>query len=150
MAALPFHPVVNAFPVVTTVLAAGCLLAGAARPGEAGREWLRRGLLLLIVALLAMPVVAWSGRAWAASAGMWPRGLALPPARARLLRVHVLGASLSTLLMILAALAVRAQLRGRGRWLALAVVLACALCTGVTAHLGGELAFGEPGVEDAT
>jgi len=150
MSALPFHPVVNAFPVVTTVLAAGCVLAGAARPGEAGREWLRRALLLLLVALLAMPAVAWSGRAWAASAGLWPKGLALPPAKAQLLRGHVAGATLSLLLMALAALLVSARIRGRGgRWLVLAVVLACALSTGLTAHLGGKLAFSEPEVEDA-
>jgi len=41
-----------------------------------------------------------------------------------------------------------ARSRG-GRWLVLAVVLACALSTGLTAHLGGKLAFSEPEVEDA-
>ena len=69
-------------------------------------------------------------------------------------QLTVLLGALSVIAIVLLALAaalVRLRLRGRaGRWLVLAVALACALSTGITAHLGGRLAFGEPEAEDAS
>jgi len=147
MHALPFHPVVNPFPIVSTVLAAGCLLLAALRAREHRGEWVQRGMLLLTVSLLAMPVVAWSGRTWAGAAGLWPRGALLPDARAAggLLRLHALGAAGSGCLMALGLLLGIAHRRGRAPlWPVIVVLLACALATGMTAHLGGQIAFGEP------
>jgi uncharacterized membrane protein len=101
MTALPLHPVVNPFPVVATILAAGCLSAGAARP-------------------------------------LHERGEC------------VLGALAATVLMVLAALLALAYRRRRvGLWPVLALALASALATGITAHLGGRIAFGEPEASQA-
>jgi uncharacterized membrane protein len=146
MTALPLHPVVNPFPVVATILAAGCLSAGAARPLHERGEWVLRGLLLLSVALLAMPAVAWTGRGWAVAAGLWPPR----HGPGGLLLAHVLGALAATVLMVLAARLAQAYRRRRvGLWPVLALALASALATGITAHLGGRIAFGEPEASQA-
>jgi len=148
MSALPIHPVVNPFPIAATVLAALALLAAGLRPRDQRREWLTRCLLLLLVALAALPAVAWSGRLWAAAMGVWPASRALPPSRALggLLRLHLEGAAGSTGLLLAGLLLVHRHRRGQGRlWPALLVVLAAAAAVGVTAHLGGMMAFGEPG-----
>jgi len=72
----------------------------------------------------------------------------LPPSRALggLLRLHLEGAAGSTGLLLAGLLLVHRHRRGQGRlWPALLVVLAAAAAVGVTAHLGGMMAFGEPG-----
>jgi uncharacterized membrane protein len=146
MSALPLHPAVNHFPVVASLLASGCVLLGALRPLPERREWLLRALLLLGVAAAALPVVIGSGRAWSSAQGLWPPGLALPPGHALngLLRWHVLGAAVSALLTLAGLGLALAFRRGRiALWPVLLVVLAAALATGVTARLGGQMAFGE-------
>lgn len=149
MAPLPIHPVVNAFPIVATVLAALAMIwAGLLAPSRRP-EWLGRSLLLLGVALAALPAVAWSGRIWAAAMGIWPPGRALPPRAALggLLALHALGATASAALTLSGFLLLLRHRRGRGPfWAALLVVAAAALATGVTAHLGGRMAFGPPEV----
>ena len=147
MSALPIHPAVNHFPVVTSLLAACCMALGALRPQRERGEWAQRGLLLLCVAVLALPVVAWSGRIWSAGMGLWPWGRWLPPRRALngKLVLHVLGAAASTLLTLAGLALAFAHRRGRvGIWPVLLVVAAAALATGATARLGGQMAFGEP------
>jgi uncharacterized membrane protein len=146
MSALPLHPAVNHFPVVTSLLAACCMLLAALRPRQRS-EWVLRGLLLLGVALAALPVVMGSGRSWSAAQGLWPRSVALPPARALngLLRWHVLGAGVSAVLVALGLVLALAFRRGRlALWPVLLVVLAAALATGITARVGGQMAFGDP------
>jgi uncharacterized membrane protein len=146
VSALPLHPAVNHFPVVASLLASGCVLLGACRPLPERREWLLRALLLLVVAAAALPLVLGSGRAWSAAQGLWPPGQALPPRRALngLLRWHVLGAALATLLTLSGLGLALAWRRGRSAlWPVLLVVLAAALATGATARLGGQMAFGE-------
>jgi uncharacterized membrane protein len=148
--ALPLHPVVNPFPIVTTVLAALAMVLGALRPPGERREWLTRALLLLTVALALLPAVAWTGRAWAGDAGIWPAGRLLPPrggALGGLLAAHLLGAAISAGLTLAGLLlALRARRSGRF-WAALLVVLAAAAATGITGHLGGRIAFGTPEAE---
>ena len=149
MSALHLHPALNHFPVVATLLAAGAALLGVLRPRERS-EWLLRALLLLGVAVAALPVVLWSGRAWAAAQGLWPRGAWLPPRQplAGLLRWHLLGAGISTLLAGLGLALALAWRRGRaGLWPVVLVAVAAALATGITARIGGQIAFGEPGME---
>jgi uncharacterized membrane protein len=146
MSALPLHPAVNHFPVVTSLLAACCLLLAALRPRQRG-EWVLRGLLLLGVALAALPVVIASGRSWSVDQGLWPRSVPLPPAHALngLLRWHVLGALIATGLLVLGLVLALAFRRGRIRlWPVVLVVLAAALATGATARVGGQMAFGPP------
>ena len=146
MSALPLHPAVNHFPVVASLLASGCVLLGALRPLPERREWLLRALLLLGVATAALPVVIGSGRAWSSAQGLWPPGLALPPGHALngLLRWHVLGAAVSALLTLAGLGLALAFRRGRiALWPVLLVVLAAALATGLTARVGGEMAFGQ-------
>jgi len=144
---LPVHPAVNHFPVVASLLAAGCLLAGAVRPQAERSEWVLRALLLLGVAVVALPVVIGSGRAWSAAMGAWPWGAALPPRSALdgLLRWHVLGAAVSTALSGLGLGLGLGFRRGRiGLWPLLLVVLTAALATGITARVGGQMTFGNP------
>jgi len=152
MSALPIHPAVNHFPVVTSLLAAGCMLLAALRPRQERPEWALRALLLLCVAVLALPVVAWSGRIWGASQGLWPHAAWLPPRRALngLLVLHVLGAAVSSALTVLGLVLVIALRRGRvALWPVLLVVAAAALATGATARVGGQMAYGEPPAQDA-
>ena len=152
MSALPLHPAVNHFPVVASLLASGCVLLGALRPLSERREWLLRALLLLGVAAVALPVVLLSGRAWSAAQGLWPQGAALPPRHALngLLRWHVLGAAVSALLILLGLGLALAFRRGRiALWPVLLVVVAAALATGLTARMGGQMAFGEVEPESA-
>jgi uncharacterized membrane protein len=146
MSALPLHPAVNHFPVVTSLLAVCCLVLAVLRPRQRG-EWVLRALLLLGVALAALPVVIGSGRSWSAAQGLWPRSVPLPPAHALngLLRWHVLGAGVSAALLALGLVLALAFRRGRiGLWPVVAVVLAAALATGATARVGGQMAYGEP------
>lgn len=151
MSALPIHPAVNHFPVVTSLLAACCLGLGALRSPEERGEWLLRAVLLLCVALLALPVVIWSGRIWSVDMGLWPWRVPLPPRRALngMLRLHVLGAAVSAGLLALGLALGLASRRGRiGLWPVILIVLAAAMATGVTARLGGQMAFGEPAVQE--
>jgi uncharacterized membrane protein len=148
--ALPLHPVVNPFPIVTSVLAALALVIGALRPEAERREWLIRSLLLLVVGLALLPVVAWTGRMWAVDASAWEPGRVLPVHHALggLLAMHLLGAAFSGALTLTGLLLVQgARRQRRGYWAALLVVLAAAAATGVTAHLGGRMAFGTPEAE---
>jgi len=148
---LPLHPVVNPFPIVTSVLAALALVIAALRPEPDRREWLTRSLLLLAVGLVLLPAVAWTGRMWAVDAGAWKPGQAAPVPHALdgLLALHLLGAAFSGALTLAGLLLVQGARRGRRRfWAALLVVAAAAAATGVTAHLGGRMAFGTP-AEDA-
>lgn len=152
MSALPIHPAVNHFPVVTSLLAAGCMALAAFRPRQERGEWLLRAMLLLGVAALALPVVAWSGRVWSLSMGLWPRGVWLPPRRALdgLLVLHVLGAAVSAALTALGLVLAFALRKGRvPLWTVVLVMAAAALATGVTARVGGQMAFGEPPAEQA-
>jgi len=150
MSPLPIHPAVNHFPVVASFLSACCIVRAAFRPQPERSEWVRRGLFLLGVALVSLPVVIWSGRIWAATMGIWPWSALLPPRQALdgVLRWHVLVAGISTGLVLLGLVLVRAFRRGRtGLWLVVLVVLAAALATGITARLGGQMAYGEPNPE---
>jgi uncharacterized membrane protein len=147
MSPLPLHPAVNHFPVVASFLAACCMAMAAFRPRGERSEWVRRGLLLLGVALVSLPVVIGSGRAWAATMGIWPRGVWLPPRRALggILFWHVIGAGVSAAFVLAGLMLVRAFRRGRtGLLPVILVVLAAALATGITARLGGQMAYGEP------
>lgn len=68
-------------------------------------------------------------------------------ARGGLLALHALGAAASAALTLSGFLLLLRHRRGRGPfWAALLVVAAAALATGVTAHLGGRMAFGPPEV----
>ena len=151
MSALPLHPAVNHFPVAANLLAACCLLLAAFRPRSERCEWVLRGLLLLAVAAASLPLVLWSGRVWSVAQGPWPWGAPLPPRHALggLLRWHLLGAGISSLLTGLALALALAHRRGRaGLWPVVLVVLAAALATGLTARIGGQMAFGETEAQD--
>ena len=150
VSALPLHPAVNHFPVVASLLAVCCLGLGLRSPGQRA-EWALRAQLLLAVAVLALPVVLGSGRLWSVDMGLWPWRVALPPSRALngMLGLHVLGAALSAGLLALGLVLTWLFRRGRiGLWPVLLVALAAALATGITARVGGQMAFGEPAVQE--
>jgi uncharacterized membrane protein len=152
MSGLPLHPAVNHFPVVANLLAASCLALAAARPRRERSEWVLRALLLLGVAVLSIPVAAWSGRLWSVDMGLWPRHVPLPPRQALngLLVIHVLGAATSAGLTVLGLVLTFALRRGRiALWPVLLVVASAAAATGATARVGGQMAYGEPPAADA-
>jgi len=150
MVRLPFHPAINPFPVFTILLATGCLFMALIRPEAERDEWVHRAWLLLLTGLALVPFVLLTGRTWSLSMGLWPRLVPWPTEQAAngLLRLHVLGASLSTALILLSTYAVWRYRRARASlWLVFVLVLGAAVLTGYTAHIGGAMAFGEPGVE---
>ena len=153
MGRLPFHPAINPFPVFTILMASGCLLMALIRPAAEREEWVYRSWLLVLTGLAIRPFVLLSGRAWSLSMGFWPRVAPWPTGQAAhgLLRPHVIGAALSTTLILLTTGAFWLYRRARGPlWLLCVLVLSAAVLTGYTAHLGGEMAFGEPASETGT
>ncbi len=147
---LPFHPAINPFPVFTVLLASGCLFMALVRPATERHEWIHRAWLLLLTGLAILPFVLLTGRSWSLSIGFWPRSLPWPtPQAARgLLRAHVVGATLSSLLILLSTLAFWSYRRARvPLGLLFVLVLSTAFLTAYTAHLGGRMAFGELGTE---
>lgn len=150
MGRLPFHPAINPFPVFTVLLACGCLFMALIRPLGERAEWTHRAWLLLLTGLAILPFVLLTGRSWSLSIGFWPHSLPWPtPQAARgLLRAHVIGASLSSALILLSTLACWRYRRAQGALgLLFVLVLGTALLTAYTAHLGGKMAFGEAGLE---
>ncbi len=150
---LPFHPAINPFPVFTILMASSCLFMALIRPESEREEWVHRSWLLLLTGLAVLPFVLLTGRTWSLSMGFWPRIAPWPPGQAAhgLLRLHVIGAALSTALILLSTYAFWRYQRARGSlWLLFVLVLSAAVLTGYTAHLGGEMAFGEPASETGT
>ena len=150
MGRLPFHPAINPFPVFTILLASGCLFMALIRPLAERHEWTHRAWLLLLTCLAILPFVLLTGRSWSLSMGFWPRSLPWPTPQAAsgLLRAHVIGATLSSVLIVLSTLAFWSYRRARVSLSLLSVlVLSTALLTAYTAHLGGRMAFGELGLE---
>ena len=150
MGRLPFHPAINPFPVFTILLASGCLFMALIRPLAERHEWTQRAWMLLLTGLAILPFVLLTGRTWSLSMGFWPRSLPWPTPQAAtgLLRLHVIGATLSSVLMLLSTLAFWSYRRARVTLgLLFALVLSTGLLTAYTAHLGGRMAFGEPGTE---
>jgi len=143
---LPFHPAINPVPVFTILLASGCLFMALIRPASEREEWVHRSWLLLLTGLAILPFVLLSGRSWSLSMGFWPRITPWPPEQAAhgLLRLHVIGAALSTALILLSTYAFWRYRRTRkSLWLLALIVLSTAVLTGYTARTGGEMAFGE-------
>ena len=150
MGRLPFHPAINPFPVFTILLASGCLFMAFIRPLAERHEWTQRAWMLLLTGLAILPFVLLTGRTWSLSMGFWPRSLPWPTPQAAtgLLRLHVIGATLSSVLIVLSTLAFWSYRRARvSLSLLFVLVLSTALLTAYTAHLGGRMAFGELGLE---
>jgi uncharacterized membrane protein len=134
---VPLHPALSHLPIASALLAAAALIGALFHAGPERVGWARAARLLLIVALVAAPFSVWTGRTWADSLGLLPRGEWLPPAAARagLLRRHVLSAGTATALLALSLFFVR----GPRQRLALVLVLAAALAMLLTGHWGGAM-----------
>ena len=143
---LPVHPVASHFPIAAAHFAAAALVVAAWLTGkgraEASVPWRIGGLLLLGVALLGVPAMIWSGRAWAIGMEDMVAGSLLPKPDAEdgVLYRHALAAA-ATAVAVLAA----SVLAWTGRHpkkpilpAALAALLAAALI-GLTGHLGGTM-----------
>jgi heme A synthase len=146
MFGLPVHPAATHFPIAAAHFAAAALVVAAwltaRRRAEASVPWRIAGLLLLGVALLGVPVLIWSGRAWAISLDDMVAGSLLPrpDAEEGVLYKHALSAG-ATAAAVLAAFALAWIGRDPKKPIlpaALAALLAASLI-GFTGHLGGTM-----------
>jgi uncharacterized membrane protein len=87
---VPLHPLLAHFPIAAAVFAAMAFLVAVLRPEEGA--WRNGGTLLLAVALLLVPLMVLTGRAWGLGLGMLREGAWLPDASVEggVFRSHVL------------------------------------------------------------
>ncbi len=156
---LPLHPAVAHFPIAASLFGAAALVVAAwlttRGRAEASRPWRMGGLLLFAVALLAVPVMIWSGRSLAISLDDMNEGSLLPKRNAEegVLYEHALGAAATALAVLAAFLLAYVGRDPRKPALpaAIAALLAAALMS-YTGHLGGTMVFkpaGPPAEADA-
>ncbi len=145
---LPVHPAAAHFPIAASLFGAAALVVASwlttRGRAEESRPWRVAGLLLLAVALLAVPVMIWSGRGLAISLDDMNEGSLLPKRNAEegVLYRHALGAG-ATSLAVLAAFFlayVGRDPRKPALPAAVAALLAAALMS-YTGHLGGTMVF---------
>jgi uncharacterized membrane protein len=143
---LPVHPPAAHFPIAGAAFGAAALLVAAwltakGRAGESG-PWRWAGALLLAVALLGIPVMIWSGRAWAVSMDDVAPGSLLPKPDAEdgILYRHAL-AAVTTFVAVLVAFPLAWAARDPKKPVLAAAVAAAvaAILIAVTGHLGGTM-----------
>ncbi|HUM02900.1 MAG TPA: hypothetical protein VL084_11465 [Thermoanaerobaculia bacterium] len=143
---LPVHPAATHFPIAAAHFAAAALVVAAwltARGrAEASVPWRIAGLLLLGVALLGIPVLIWSGRAWAVGLDDMVAGNLLPKPDAEdgVLYKHALSAGATAAAVLVASVLAWIGRNPKRPILpaALAALLAASLI-GFTGHLGGTM-----------
>ena len=139
---VPLHPALSHFPIAAAVFAAGALLVANLRGKTPAAAWRNAAVVLLLVAVVAIPFSVFTGREWAGSLALMPDGTWLPPAAAAggVLRRHVLavlGASVALLAALpLAVIARHPKRSPLPAFVAAAVAAALLLVAG---HMGGKM-----------
>ena len=143
---IPVHPPAAHFPIAAAAFGAGALVVAAwlTSTGRAGKSgpWRWAGVLLLAVALLGIPVLIWSGRAWAIGLDDLAPGSLLPKPDAEdgILYRHALSAG-ATFVAVLVAFPLAWAARDPKKPVLAAAVAAvvAAVLIGLTGHLGGTM-----------